>query len=299
MLSQKVKIFLTVADYKSFSKAALRLSMSTSSVSFHIDTLEKEYGVKLFKRHGRSISLTEEGSLLYKQARELNKKSQMLKNDIASVSKTISHRIRLAGDALTCAFRVPWKIAEFRKTNPDVIFIYEECGQEEVVEKLINDELDLAFVGYRIRNKKIAIEDCYNDQIILVGSGEKEWPDKINVKDIFDYPILWHSKDPGLHETITKGLHEKGVSAKDLNVFIEIEQLTILKNFARAGLGVTFLPKLVVEDELRHGDLKEIKIEGMSLSRCTYRAYKKGSEKNELLKSFVGMMQSSGKACSQ
>ncbi len=60
-----MQVFLSVAEAGSFSQAARRLSLSQSVVSFHVDTLEKELGVGLFHRRGRSIALTAQGKLLY------------------------------------------------------------------------------------------------------------------------------------------------------------------------------------------------------------------------------------------
>ena len=61
IIDKKVQVFLAVAEANSFSRAARRLGLSQSSVSFHVDSLERELGVSLFERRGRTIALTEEG----------------------------------------------------------------------------------------------------------------------------------------------------------------------------------------------------------------------------------------------
>lgn len=287
MLDQKIQVFLAVAELGSFSRAAVRLSLSTSSVSFHIDTLEKELGVRLFTRHGRSIELTDEGQLLFDRGSYMNTEAQKIRNELDLFSGKLGQRIRLSGQALTCAFRMPWTLAAYKKIKPDVTFVYNDYSPETAIDKLVSGELDVAFLGQPVRNKKLEAAECFTDSIVLVTAADSGIPDTIDAADLSGMQFLVYKNDLGLEQVVVKGLAEAGVPAKNLNIFMEIGSLPILKNFVRVGLGVTLLPRLVVKDEVTCGILKTVNIRDMRLTRTTYRVYRKAAQQPEALGHFI------------
>jgi len=290
ILDKKLQVFLTVAEAGSFSRAARQLSLSQSVVSFHIETLEKELGVNFIRRQGRTISLTREGELLHKEGKNLAKEAQRLEDTLSAHSDTIAQRIYLAGDALTCAFRLPWILAEFREKYPGVLYNYQHLEQDTLLERLLSGNLDIAFVGHPIQHRKLVIQDCYRDEIILVASPE-DAPDSIVINDLRQLPLLWVTNDRGLELVLNKGLSEAGLPPKNLNIFMEIEHLPILNTFVRTGVGLAFLPRLAVADELRFNLLKEVEVEGLTLERMTYLVYRKEKQYREIVTCFLEFIQ--------
>ena len=290
ILDQKMKVFLTVAEAGSFSRASRKLSLSQSVVSFHVDALEKELGVSLFRRQGRTITLTREGELLYQEGKKLAQEAQRVEDAFASHSTTIAQRIYLAGDALTCAFTLPWTLAAFRETYPDVLFNYQHLDQDTLLEKLVSGDLDMALIGHPVQHRKLSIQECFRDEIILVAAPDKS-PDRITVDDLRHVPLLWVTNDRGLELVLNQRLSEKGLPLKNLNIFMEIEDLPILKTFIRAGVGLAFLPRLTVADELRFGLLKAVAVEGLALERMTYLVYRKEKQPREVVARFLEFVQ--------
>jgi len=287
MLDQKIQVFLAVAELGSFSRAAVRLSLSTSSVSFHVDTLEKELGVRLFTRHGRSINLTDEGRFLFERGSVMNVEARKIRNELDEFSGKLGQRIRLSGEALTCAFRMPWTLAAYKKIKPEVVFEYNDFSPETAIEKLLSGELDIAFLGQQVRNKKLESTECFTDEIVVVASASADFPDRIEPSELPDMHVLVHKNDLGLEQVVVKGLNELGVPPKSLDIFMEIGNLPILKNFIRVGLGVAFLPRLVVEDDIAAGHLKVMQVKGMDISRTTYRVHRKTPQLPEPLAHFI------------
>ncbi len=290
ILDKKMQVFLTVVEAGSFSRASRKLSLSQSVISFHIDALEKELGVKLFRRQGRTIALTPEGKLLYQEGTILAREAQRLENAFSGASQTITRRIYLAGDALTCAFTLPWTLAAFRETYPDVMFNYQHLDQETLLEKLISGDLDMALIGHPVQHRQLAIQECFRDEIVLVGAPEKA-PDRIMPDELRHLPLLWITNDRGLELLLNQRLSEMGLPLKNLNIFIEIADLPILKTFVRAGVGFAFLPRLTVGDELRFGLLKVVAVEGLTLERMTYLVYRKEKQPREVVTRFLEFVQ--------
>jgi DNA-binding transcriptional LysR family regulator len=290
ILDKKMQVFLAVAEANSFSRAARRMGLSQSAVSFHVDSLETELGVSLFHRRGRTIALTDEGELLYSEGRKLAQQARSLEDAFSDHSASIAQRIHLAGDTLSCAFAVPWDLAAFQGAHPDVRFSFQRYSQESLLEKLLSGELDLAFVGNPVRNRKLATQVCVDDEIILVSAPE-EGPDSIQVNDLQDVRLLWATGDRGLELLLSQKLSEAGLPLWKLNVLMEVEDLPILRTFVRVGVGMAFLPRLTVADELRYGMLKEIVVEGLHLERQTYLVYRKRKHPREMVRNFLEFMQ--------
>lgn len=286
ILDKKMRVFLATAEAGSFSRAARQLSLSQSVVSFHIKALEHELGVSLFRRQGRSISLTAEGTLLFEKGRPLAKEARRIEDVFSAQSDEIAQRIYLAGDALTCAFTLPWTLAAFRADYPDVRFTYEHLDESELINRLVSGELDVALAGHPVVHRKLSATPCFQDKIVLVGPAGSA-PDSLTIDQLRETPIIWATNDRGLELLLSKNLPEAGLQPKDLNVFMEVDDLPVLKTFVRADVGMAFLPFLTVSDEVSFGFLKVVDVPGLTLERTNYLVHRKEKTPRQVVTALV------------
>jgi DNA-binding transcriptional LysR family regulator len=286
-----MRVFLATAEAGSFSRAARQLSLSQSVVSFHIKALEQDLGVELFRRQGRSISLTSEGQVLFEEGYKLAREARRIEDAFSAQSEEIAQRIYLAGDALTCAFTLPWTLAAFREEYPDVIFAYEHLKEAELIERLVAGELDVALVGHPVQHRKLGTHACFQDRIILAGAPE-DAPESMTIDELRQTPLIWDTSDRGLELLLSKDLPEAGLPLKDLNVFLEVDDLPILKTFVRARVGMAFLPLLTVSDEVRFGLLNEVKVAGLELERTNFLVYRREKKPRKVVEALVDFVES-------
>jgi DNA-binding transcriptional LysR family regulator len=286
ILDKKLQIFLAVAENASFSQASKKFSLSQSVISFHIDSLETDLGVRLFDRHGRMITLTPDGEFLFEEGKKLALAARKLEDSFADHSEKIARYVRVAGCTLTCAYTLPMALTDFRTEYPNVLFNFSTLTQDDLLEQLVEEELDVGFVGHPTQHHKLTSRECFHDEIILVGK-PKHFPEQLTPFQLSDLPLLWINGDRGLDLLLRKQLPEVGALIKNLNIFTEIEDLSAMKNFLRAGLGVAFLPKVTVADELHFRLLKEIPVEGLDLNRKTYMLYRKNKDHREAVSEFI------------
>jgi DNA-binding transcriptional LysR family regulator len=286
ILDKKLQIFLAVAETASFSQASKKFSLSQSVISFHIDSLETELGVRLFDRRGRMITLTPEGEYLFEEGKRLALAARKLEDSFSEHSEKIARFVRVAGCTLTCAYTLPMALTDFRNGHHDVLFSFSTLTQDDLMEQLVGEELDVGFVGHPTHHHKLTSRECFHDEIILIGK-PKLFPDHLSPLELSNFPLLWINGDRGLDLLLRKQLPEAGALIKNLNIFTEVEDLSVLKNFLRAGLGIAFLPRITVADELHHRLLKEIPVEGLDLSRKTYMLYRKNRDHREIVSEFI------------
>jgi len=286
ILDKRIQVFLAIAEAGSFSRAARKLAISQAVVSFHMDALEKELGLTLFSREGRTISLTPEGKTLMRGGRKIERQARRLEHALMNQLEQRSRRINIAGDALTCSFTFPLTMAAFRDEHPDVSFSYRHLDLESIMERLQDGDLDLGLSGYPVQNRKLVIRDCFLDEIVLVSS-PNGLPDSITLERLRELPLAWITNDRGLEYTLEKGLSKAGLATRNLNIFMEVEDLSLAKSFLQAGMSLAFLPRLSVANELRHGELKAVGVKGLTLTRTNRIMYRKAGKQREIVEEFI------------
>jgi len=116
----KLKIFHAVAEAGSFTSATVNLNLSQSAISRQIQSLEEDLNVKLFERHARGLTLTENGEYVFKTAHEVLSK-------LKEVETTLSDKKNKPTGKLTVttvvSFGTTWltpRIQEFMQLNPEI-----------------------------------------------------------------------------------------------------------------------------------------------------------------------------------
>src|SRR5215212_6782751 len=141
----KIRIFYTVAECGSFTKAGDALGLSQSAVSRQISALERELKAPLFHRHARGLILTEQGDLLFRAARDIKMRLETTRARLTETSERPSGELKITTTVGLGSLWLAQRIAEFLDLHPEV----------RVSLILTNEELDLAMreadVGIRLR----------------------------------------------------------------------------------------------------------------------------------------------------
>ena len=116
----KLKIFHAVAEAGSFTSATVTLNLSQSAISRQIQSLEEDLKVKLFERHARGLTLTENGEYVYNTAREVISKLKEVETSLGDQKYKASGKLTIT---TVRSFGTHWltpRIQEFMKLNPEI-----------------------------------------------------------------------------------------------------------------------------------------------------------------------------------
>ena len=116
----KLKIFHAVAEAGSFTSATVILNLSQSAVSRQIQSLEDDLNVKLFERHARGLTLTENGEYVYKTAHEVISKLKEVETTLGDKKNKPSGKLTVA---TVVSFGTTWltpRIKEFMSLHPEI-----------------------------------------------------------------------------------------------------------------------------------------------------------------------------------
>lgn len=116
MLSDSMRVFITVAEKKNFSKAAKALSLTQPAVSFQIQTLEQYYQTMLFDRVNRHIKLTSAGELLLEYAIHMNNLQAELEKNMQQLTGHVKGEL-LIGASTTIGEYIFFPVLGWVKPN--------------------------------------------------------------------------------------------------------------------------------------------------------------------------------------
>lgn len=252
----RYRIFLEVADYGSISKAAEHLYISQPAVSMTIKKLEENLSATLFIRKTRGVALTEEGKLLYDCARialyalaDAEEKLKQSKN---------TGRLRIAASNVLCKYILMPYLEKFTKKYPDT---------------------DVSITCTSSSNAHAMLEECSIDLALMAkpdNTGTMSYYSLGEIEDIFVCtPAYLKRLDCKMNDVFKYGnimlLNKSNVSRMHVNNYyaenninpahiLEVNEMDMLIEFAKIGIGISCVVKQFVKNELLSGSLIEIQL---------------------------------------
>jgi LysR family transcriptional regulator, transcriptional activator of the cysJI operon len=258
------RIFLSVCEAGTMTRAAEINYMTQPSVSQVIAELEREYGVRLFERLNHKLYITAAGEQLRTYANHIINLSDQAKKELANLGAGGSIRI---GASLTVGTHLlPGFVNSFRKEMPDVE-IYTQVDNTSVIEKLIlEDRLDIGLVEGPVYSPYMLEELlCEDELIIICGSDHPLWDThKIDIQMLAGYGFIIREPGSGTRDIFEQVMNKAGASWKIAGVYNNTEAI---KQAARENLGLAIVPKISVEEEMDRDLVREVEIKDLSFTR--------------------------------
>ncbi|HET9088159.1 MAG TPA: LysR substrate-binding domain-containing protein [Acidobacteriaceae bacterium] len=273
----RLKVFRIVAHHLNFRRAADELSLTQPAVTQQIKALEDEYGVPLFDRGGGRIVLTAAGRTLLPFAEQIKQISNQAFEAVAKVSGTQAGRLAIGASQTIGQYLLPNFIAEFLRQYPRVGITAVSGNTDDIVESLSQKRIQLALVEGPMLRKDIKSEPFMEDHMVLVVPGGHEWAEhEIEVSDLKSAALLTREFGSGSRRVVELALGKAGISKKELRATMELDSTEGLLSAVEAGLGVTFVSRWAVRNQIALGTLRIVKIRGLKISRMFSIAYASG-----------------------
>ncbi len=245
-------LFAKVAQYQSFSEAARRLSIPTTTVSRRIQQLESQLGERLFIRNTRSVTLTEFGQRLLPKTKLLEIALEELQSTIESHSQEISGKLKLSTSDTLSQFLLPSLISSFSSQHPLINFDISSSNRNE---QLLNENIDFSFrIGQLEDSNLIAYKLCEIEYVLVVAPSfiEKNTIG-ITLETLIQHPcIIINIDGKEVPWFVSSDDH-----VLELNTYkkYRVDNLFIAKSLAESGNGITLLPKFVAKEAIKTNTL--------------------------------------------
>lgn len=281
-----MKIFVTVCEENSITKAAKRLHLAQPAVSVAIKEIEQHYDVKLFDRISRRLYLTDIGRNFLEYATHIISLFEDMENSIGQWERSGKLRI---GASITIGTRfMPQYVSTFYKVHPQSkieVFI----GSSDIIEeKILQSELDFALIEGLIHSDNIISETYRKDRLSVICSPDDDFCSKktITIEQLLQCPLLLRERGSG-----TRELFDHALSSLEYTYSPSWESTSTeaLINAVREGLGVAVLPYMLVQDELENSTIMELQVENLYLDRGFHIVYHKNKLLTSPAKEFIEM----------
>ncbi|UVI33389.1 LysR family transcriptional regulator [Paenibacillus spongiae] len=254
------KVFYWAAKTGSLSKAAQSLYITQPSVSHAIKQLEESFGITLFYRNSKGVALTQEGATLYSYIEKSQILITLAEEKMASLKNLDSGELRIGGsDSLFKHYLLPY-LESYRQKHPGIKLHLNHGTTPETIAFLKEGKIDLGVVRMPIVDsqlevmKGIELQDCF-----VAGAQFAELKDKVlSLEMLLQYPIILFSRNSRVRMAITELFQSYGHQIKPE---IEVGSVDLLIEFARKGLGISYITKEFIAKELEEGSLFEVKLD--------------------------------------
>ncbi len=260
--TQHLVTFRHVAALGSFTRAAERLGFSQSTVSSQIAALEENLGVSLFDRTGRRVLLTEEGRRLETYAEEFRVLEERMR-DLGRDGADLRGELRIAAGESVTVYRLGGVLAACRERFPALNLSLRNSQCPTMIEWVRQGEVDVAvLISQPIGHPDLAVEILAEEPMLFVGSGRED-PARM-VRALEEHRLeacLIHTEQGCSYRLFVENfLRERGVVPERTMEFWSMEAI---KRCVENGLGISFLPRMVVREELASGRMRALPCPGL------------------------------------
>ncbi|MBI2849237.1 MAG: LysR family transcriptional regulator [Chloroflexi bacterium] len=249
----RLEVFYAVARRLSYSRAAADLFISQPAVSKHVHALEKDLGVKLFQQIGNRIMLTDAGRIVYDYAQRVFSLTDEAKRSLAELESLERGFLRL-GTCNTGIYLLPGAVARFRERHPRLECSLEVSHSQQVVERVLGYEVDLGVVGMAVVEPQLQVQHYIADELVLILSPRHALArkERLSPQDLEGETFLWREVGSGTRKVMEDGLVRLGV---EVGRSLELNGIEAVKRGVAAGLGISFVSRYAIRNELQAGEL--------------------------------------------
>ncbi|WP_027526469.1 LysR family transcriptional regulator [Bradyrhizobium sp. Ec3.3] len=249
-----MRVFCLVAELKSFATAAQRLRISPAMASKHVVQLERRLGTRLLNRTSRRVSLSESGTLYFEQARQM---LDSLDEVEAAVSKaTVVPRgvLRLTAPVWMANATFAGVLAEYQARYPEVRLDVDLSGR---LVNLVEEGFDLALRATGAPDEALIARPISSVPFYMVAAPAflKRAGRPTKLTDLAGRALLHYALYPGESFSFAG---ERGTETVKLNPVLRSGNETLLHMAALEGMGLAFLPKWLVADDIAAGRLEHV-----------------------------------------
>ncbi len=292
MDDHKLKVFCTVAETRSFSKASEIIRLTQPAVSLQIQALEEIYGTKLFNRSGCIITLTKSGEILYKYAKEINLLYLASEKEIGRFTGVVKGIVSVGASSTIGNYIIPSVLADFKKKFPKVGVNIHVGNTKNVIEFLNAGNIDVGLVEGDVKKQKLVVEKLIPDEMVLVMSPLHPWAKKPNVSilDIPKEPFILREEGSGTRQMIEKNFAKYGISPHNIKISFVMGSTEAIKGAVEEGLGISILSRWATKRETRYGSLKTATFKEEKFLRDFSLLYRKPKSSSHALDKFLGFL---------
>jgi DNA-binding transcriptional LysR family regulator len=260
-----LQVFLTVATEKSFSRAASKLLRTQPAISLAVQRLEAELGEKLIDRSGKDLILTDAGRSVLEYARRFQSLQLELDNSIAELRDNSAGRLAIGANESTTLYLLR-HIERYRELYPKVKVQVRRSLSSKMPDELLDGNMELAVISYDPVNERIKSKVIYTDSLAFIVSPKHRLAHRktVSIKELGTEVFIAHNVISPYRDLVLRHFQDHKVP---LRMEVEMPTIESIRKLVQGNLGVAFLPRMCVEQEIEQKTVCEVRVKEMHVER--------------------------------
>ena len=250
-----LKAFYTVAKNKSFTLASRELNVSQSTISVHVQALEKQYDIPLLKRNKKAIELTGEGKIVFSYGERIFSLATEMETAIEDLSTVESGELKIGSTPALAHYMLPKIVLALKERNHDLKLKLYTGLSREVLGKVLEFEYHAGVIGRVLYPGNVIHKKIMNPELYLITTDQMK--DQITLENLSDYPLIFREQGSATREYVINEFQERNIT---LTNYIECENAPAIKRMVQLGLGGAFFPWYAIEEDVTEGKYRNIEI---------------------------------------
>ena len=281
----QIETFLEVAKLSSFSRAAERRFRTQPAISSQIRSLEEEVGAKLLDRSGGRVAVTAAGKVFQKYAEETIEQRRVMLIALAEMHRIPRGEIVVSANEGTCLHILPEVFAEFKRQYPSVAVNVKRSEHQKILEALIENSCDFGVVSLPIKDKRYTVVPIHKDELVVITAPKHPLAgrNEATLADVAQYPLLL-PKLGRTRDVLEALFHERRLKPI---VSMELDSSELTKRFVAADVGISFISRSNVTEELKSKTLAVLKFADAVLQRDLALVFRKDKALSRAALAFI------------
>lgn len=265
MLLHSLKVFLTVATEKSFSRAAEKLGRTQPAVSLAVQRLETELGEKLIDRSAKELLLTDAGRIVLDYSRRFENMTADMENALRELRDNSAGRLIIGANESTSLYLLT-HIESYRRQFPKVKIQVRRSFSSRIPAQLIDGDLELGLLTYDPADERLVSTVIYTDHLAFVISPQHRFAQRetLSIAELDMETFIAHNVLSPYREIVLREFQRYKVP---LNMDVEMPTVETIKKMVQRNEGVAFLPRMCVMQEIEQGALCEVNVKELHVER--------------------------------
>jgi LysR family transcriptional regulator, low CO2-responsive transcriptional regulator len=281
----QLETFLEVARLSSFSRAAEKRFRTQPAISAQIRALEEEIGARILDRSGGKVSITAAGKLFQKYAEETLDARKAVLTAIAETERVPRGEIIVGANEGTCLHILPEVFAQFKKQYPDVAVNIKSADYAKILDSVIDNSVDFGVVSMPVSDPRLTVVLIHRDELVIIVPPQHPLAKmkSATIADAARFPLVvpkaGHTRD-----ALEDLFYENKLKPR---YAMELDSSELLKRFVAADVGVGFIARSNVQEDVQANVLVAIPMSDVQVRRDLALVFRKDKALSRAALAFI------------
>ena len=286
----QLRVFYHAAKYQNFTIAAEKLYITQPAVTAQLKLLEDHWSLKLFKKKGRNIYLTDEGRILHDYAVKVFEYEKQIEHVIEDIKELKRGVLRLGTTKTYARYFMPFMMTSFHETYPNIKINLDEGSSLEMIHSLVDLRNEVAVIANAEDNPDVCFIPFSREELVVIHAPDHHLAHKkaVSFNELAEEPIIMKEVGSGTRRLVNELFARNDCTP---NILMETSNTEFIKQLVQRGEGVSFLVREAVALELREKKLATVPLESGTIFLDVSIAYLKNQHLSRPAQAFLDILE--------